>query len=201
VKNFKKYIIICITTIILIIPVFFQVFIEYFTIRESNLTSITVLILGISLLLLVGILIESFAYDSDLFELIKNHDLIDSFINKEKRGIVLFFFSITMIMEELIFRYYSIGILNSLLNLNYYISILISSLAFSIYHIHIWFSFKNLKLLLINLIYPFLMGFYLGYIFLSYGYVSCFIGHYIIAFFMHYSLYRRYNNKKVKNQI
>lgn len=199
--NIKKYIIICIITIILTIPIFFRVFIEYFLIRGINLASILVLFLGISILLLIGILIEIYVYDSHLFELIKNHDVINVLISKNNRVLVLIFFSITMIMEELIFRYYSIGILHSLLNLNYYLTILISSIAFSLYHIHIWFSFKNLKLLLINLIYPFLMGLYLGFIFFSFGFISCVIAHYTIAFFMHYNLYRRYYKNKTKNKI
>ena len=190
--NIKKYIIICIITIILTIPIFFRVFIEYFWIRGINLASILVLFLGISILLLIGILIEIYVYDNHLFELIKNHDVINALIYKNNRVFVLIFFSITMIMEELIFRYYSIGILNSVLNLQYFLTILISSIAFSLYHIHVWFSFNNLKLLLINLIYPFLMGLYLGFIFFSFGFISCVIAHYTIAFFMRYNLYRRY---------
>jgi len=201
VRNIKKYIIICITTILLTIPIFFGVFVQYFLIGEVNLVPILILLLGIPNLLFIGILIEIYAYNSHLFERIKNHDVIDALISKKNRVFVLIIFSITMIMEELIFRYYFIGILDSLLNLNFYLTILISSVAFSVYHIHIWFSFKNLKLLLINLIYSFLMGLYLGYIFLSYGYFSCIIAHYIIAFLMHYNLYRRYKNNKIKNKI
>ena len=199
-RNVKKYIIILITTILLAIPVFFGVFTEYFLIREISLTSISILILGISVLILIGILIEKFVYDADLFELIKFHDVIDTLITKNNREAVLFFFSITMIMEELIFRYYSISIFYSLLNLNYLLTILVSSLAFSFYHIHVWFSFKNYKLLLLNLIYPFLMGLYLGYLFLTFGYFSCIIAHYIIAFLMHYNLYWRYTHNKIKNK-
>lgn len=185
----------------MIIPILFGVFIEFFLIKMINFVSIVILVFGISSLLLIGILIEVFAYDSHLFELIKNHDVIDALIYKNNRVLVLIFFSITMIMEELIFRYYSFGILNSLLNLDYFFTILISSIAFSLYHIHIWFSFKNLKLLLINLIYPFLMGLYLGYIFFSFGFPSCIIVHYIIAFIMHYNLYRLYYQKKIKHKI
>ncbi|MFX1502611.1 MAG: type II CAAX prenyl endopeptidase Rce1 family protein [Promethearchaeota archaeon] len=167
--------------------------------REVNIASISVLILGISILILIGILIELYFYNSKLLELVKKHDVIEALINKNNRGLVLFFFSVTMIMEELIFRYYSIGILNSLLGLNYLSTILISSLAFSLYHIHIWFFFKNLRLLLINLIYPFLMGLYLGYAFLTYGYWSSFLAHFIIALIMHYNLYRLNSDKKFKN--
>ncbi len=200
-RNIKKYIIISITTLLLSIPLFFRVFIEYLSINIINLASILILFLGISFLLLIGVLIEIYVYDNHLFDLVKKHDVIDALLNKNRRGIVLIFFSITMIMEELIFRYYSIGILNSLLDLDYIYTILISSVAFSLYHIHVWFSFKNLRLLMINLIYPFLMGLYLGYIFLSYGYFSCIIAHYVIAFSMHYNLYRRYNNNKFKKKI
>ncbi len=200
-RNIKKYIIICITTLSLSIPLFFRLFIEYLLIKLFTLTSVFIFLLGISVLLLIGVIIEIFAYDRQHLELIKKHDVIDALLNKKNRGLVLFFFSITMLMEELIFRYYSIGILNSLLDLDYITSILISSIAFSLYHIHIWFSIKNLRLLMINLIYPFLMGLFLGYIFLSYGYFSSFIAHFIIAFFMHYNIYRRYTNNKFKNKI
>jgi len=199
--NFKKYIIICIITIILTIPIFFRVFIEYFSIRGINLVSILVLFLGISILLVIGILIEIYVYDSQLFELIKNHDVINVLIYKNNRLLVLVFFSITMIMEELIFRYYSISILNSVLNLHYLLTILISSIAFSLYHIHIWFTSKNIKILFINLIYSFLMGLYLGFIFFSFGFLSCIIAHYTIAFLMHYNLYRRYYKNKLENKI
>ena len=197
-RNVKKYIIICITTIILIIPIFFRVFIEYFLVKEVSITSISVLILGVFILILIGLLIELYFYNSQLLELIKKHDVIEALINKNKRGLVLFFFSVTMIMEELIFRYYSIGILNSLLGLNCLLTILISSIAFSLYHIHVWFSFKNLRLLLINLIYPFLIGLYLGYVFLTYGYWSSLFTHFIIALIMHYTLYKLNINNKFK---
>ncbi len=199
-KNIKKYIVICITTLLLSIPLFFRLFVEYLLINIITLTSVVIFLLGISVLLLIGVIIEIHAYDSQHFELIKKHDVIDALLNKNSRGLVLVLFSITMVMEELIFRYYSFGILNSLLDLNYLLTILISSIAFSLYHIHVWFSFKNLRLLIINLIYPFLMGLYLGYVFLSCGYFSSVIAHFIIAFIMHYNLYRRYNNNKFKNK-
>ncbi|TKJ20358.1 MAG: hypothetical protein CEE43_12620 [Promethearchaeota archaeon Loki_b32] len=166
-----------------------------------NLVSIVILVFGISSLLLIGILIEVFAYNNHLFEIIQNHDVINALIHKNNRLIVWIFFSITMIMEELIFRYYSISILNSYLNSQYFLIILISSITFSLYHIHIWFSFKNLKILFINLIHPFLMGLYLGFIFFSLGFISCVIAHYTIAFFMHYNLYRRYYKNQTKNKI
>ena len=195
-RNVKKYIIISITTIFLIIPLFFRVFIEYFLVRGFSITSISVLILGITILILIGIIIELYFYNSQLLELVEKHDVIEALIKKKNRGLVLIFFSVTMIMEELIFRYYACGILNSLLGLDYLWTILISSIVFSLYHIHIWFSFKNLRLLLINLIYPFLMGLYLGYVFLTYGYWSSFLGHFIIALIMHYNLYRLNKNNK-----
>ena len=200
-KNFRKYIIICIITILLTIPIFFGLFIEFFLIKVINLVSILILVFGISSLLLIGILIEVFAYNNHLFEIIQNHDVINALIHKKNRLTVWIFFTITMIMEELIFRYYSISILNSVLNLHYLLTILISSIAFSLYHIHIWFTSKNLKILFINLIYSFLMGLYLGFIFFSFGFLSCIIAHYTIAFLMHFNLYRRYYKNKLKNKI
>lgn len=192
--NIKKYFIISTTTLILIFPIFFGIFIKFFLINGANLTSITILLLGVFVLLLIGFLIEKYGYDSYLIELIRKHDLVAALTNKTNRIAILIFFLITMLMEELIFRYYSIGILYILLDLDYYIALLVSSLAFSLYHIHIWFSFKNLKLFLINIGYTFLLGMYLGYIFLYFGYVFCFIAHYIIAFSMHFMIYQQNRN-------
>ncbi len=198
-NNFRKYIIICIITIILMIPLFFGVFIEYFLIKMINLISLLILVLGAFGLLFLGFIIEVFAYNDQIFELIKKHDVINTLIHKNNKFVIWILFLITMLMEELIFRYYSIGILNSLLNIQNILIILISSLAFSFYHIHTWFSSKNLKILLINLIFPFLLGLYLGYIFFSFGFLPCIIAHSIIAFFLHYNLYRRYYKNKYKN--
>lgn len=191
-KGIKKYIIICLLTIILIVPMIFGIFIEYFLPRIVNVVSILICVLGVFILVVVGVLIELLVYKKETLKIIQKHDLINSFIQKTNRLILWIFFLITMIMEELIFRYYSIGILNSVLHLDVYLAIIISSGAFSLYHIHTWFSYKNLRILIINLIYPFFLGLYLGLLIFSFGFFSCVVAHLIIAFFMHYNIYRIY---------
>ncbi|MFW9826879.1 MAG: type II CAAX prenyl endopeptidase Rce1 family protein [Candidatus Thorarchaeota archaeon] len=193
-KGIKKYIIICSLTIFLITPIIFDVFTEFLLPRVVNLISILICVLGLFILIVLGALIEFLIYNKETFKIIQKHDLINSFIQKTNRLNLWIFFLITMIMEELIFRYYSIGILTSLLHLNIYLTIIISSGAFSLYHIHTWFSYKNLKILIINLVYPFFMGLYLGLLIFSFGFFSCVVEHLVIASFMHYNIYRMYYN-------
>jgi hypothetical protein len=193
-KGIKKYIIICSLSIFLITPIIFDVFTEFLLPLVVNLVSILVCVLGLFILIVLGALIEILIYNKETLKIIQKHDLINSFIQKTNRLNLWIFFLITMIMEELIFRYYSIGILNSLLHLDIYLTIIISSVAFSLYHIHTWFFYKNLKILIINLVYPFFMGLYLGFLIYSFGFFSCVVAHLVIAFFMHYNVYRIYYN-------
>lgn len=122
----------------------------------------------------------------------RKHDVTNALINGNNRIVILVFFPLTMIMEELIFRYYLVGFLINSLNLEIVSVLFISSLIFSLYHIHTWFSFKNLTLLLINLLFPFLMGIYLGFVLLNFGIIACILIHSILAFSLYYSIYRRY---------
>ncbi|MFX0023097.1 MAG: type II CAAX prenyl endopeptidase Rce1 family protein [Candidatus Hermodarchaeota archaeon] len=191
-KNSVKYIIITVISICLFFPMIFGVYIQYIIVRISDLIFILPFLLGLFVLLSLGRLIEIFIFNIENVELMRKHDVMNALINKNNRFVILFFFPLTMIMEELIFRYYLIGFLRNSLNLEIVSVILISSIVFSLYHIHTWFSFKNLTILLINLVYPFLMGLYLGYIFLNLGILPCILIHYILAFFLYYSLYRRY---------
>ncbi|MFX1420028.1 MAG: type II CAAX prenyl endopeptidase Rce1 family protein [Promethearchaeota archaeon] len=188
----RKYIILSSLLIILTIPIFFGLFIEYFTILELNWNIFLIFIIGILILLFIGKIIEIFGYSNKNVEAIRKQDVINALINKDKRAIIWFFFPIIIIIEELVFRYYGIGILIHILDLESFSAIFISSLIFSSYHIHIWFRYKNLKILLINLGYPFLMGLYIGYMFLKLGFIPCIIIHYIIALIMYYGIYRRY---------
>ena len=105
---------------------------------------------------------------------------------------MVFFFPIIMIIEELIFRFYIIAILINQVELEALVAVFISSLVFSIFHIHTWFSYKSLRILLVNLIFPFLLGLYNGYIFLTMGIIPCVIIHYIIVLNLYYNLYKRY---------
>jgi len=188
----RKYIILGSLLISLTIPMFFRVYLEYFTIRELNWFITLILIIGLLILLFLGKIIEIFGYNSKNVEVIRKQDVINAFTNRNNRPIIWFFFPIIIIIEELIFRYYSIGILVHLLELESLAAIFISSLIFSFFHIHIWFRYKNLMILLINLGYPFLMGLYIGYIFLKLGIIACIIIHYTIALTLYYNIYRRY---------
>ncbi|MFX1389409.1 MAG: type II CAAX prenyl endopeptidase Rce1 family protein [Promethearchaeota archaeon] len=191
-RGFKKYILICIVTILLSIPIICGVFIEFLQLRVINIISILIFFLGLFILLLLGFIIEVFIYNSEIFEIIQKHDVVNSFIKRSNRFSTWIFFFITMIMEELIFRYYSIGVLNSVLHLDIYLTILISSAAFSLYHIHTWLSYKDLKILIVNLVYPFFLGLYLGLLIFSFGLFSDIFAHSFIAFLMHYNIYRIY---------
>ena len=191
-ENSFKYIIIVIISAILFIPMFFGVYIEHLFVRELNFYSILFLLSGLLILLSIGKLIEIFIFNKKIIELMKKHDVTNALINKDNRIIIWLFFPLTMIMEELIFRYYLISFLIYSIKLEVISVIFISSLVFSLYHIHTWFSFKNITILMINLGYPFLMGIFIGYIFLRFGIIPCILIHYILAFSLYYHIYRKY---------
>ncbi|MFX1309236.1 MAG: type II CAAX prenyl endopeptidase Rce1 family protein [Promethearchaeota archaeon] len=192
----RKYIILCGLLIILTTPMFFGVYLEYFTIKELDWFIIVIFIIGLLVLLFLGKIIEIFGYNNKNVEVMRKQDVINTFINKNNKIIIWFFFPIIIIIEELIFRYYSLGILVHVLELDSIIAIPISSLIFSLFHIHIWFRYKNLTILLINLGYPFLMGLYIGYVFLKLGIIPSIIIHYTIALTLYYNIYRRYFKTK-----
>ncbi|MFX1329621.1 MAG: CPBP family intramembrane glutamic endopeptidase, partial [Promethearchaeota archaeon] len=159
---------------------------------EINGYIVLIFIIGIIILLFLSKIIEVFAYNNENVEVIKKQDVINAFINRNNRVIIWFFFPMIIIIEELVFRYYTIGFLVYSLKLESVVVIFISSLIFSVFHIHIWFRYKDLTVLVINLGYPFLMGLYFGYIFLKLGIIPCIIVHFIIAISLYYNIYRRY---------
>lgn len=191
----KKSTVISIISIVLIIPILFGVYTENFIVRDADLYTILLLILGFSLLLFIGKIINYFGFNNYDIELMRRHDVINAFINNN-RIVLWIFFPITMIMEELIFRYYLISFLATTLQLKIILSILISSIAFSLYHIHTWFSYKSQAILLINLSYTLLLGLYLGYLFYTLGFIVCILIHYLIALYLYYNLYRK-NFRKI----
>ena len=188
----KKYIIISSLFIILTIPLFFGIFIEYFTIRVLNWFVILIFILGLFLLLFLDKIIEIFGYDNKNVEVMRAHDVINAFINKNYRFTMCFFLLIIVIVEELIFRYYIIGVLTYSSKLESLTVIFISSLIFSLFHIHIWFRYRNLQIFLINLSSPFLLGFFNGYILITLGLLPCIAIHYAIVLYLYYGIYKRY---------
>ncbi len=195
-ENIRKYAIICTISIILIIPIFFEVFIDFLFIWQINIDIFLILLLGLFGLLFIGKLIEIFVFNSQNIEIMKKHDVINALIKKNNKLVLWIFFPITMIMEELIFRYYLISVIILLFKLDFFSSILISSIIFSLYHIHTWFFFKNLTILIINLIYSFILGLFNGFVFLTLGLFPCIIFHSAIAFFFYYNIFRRYFKMK-----
>ncbi|MFX0039627.1 MAG: CPBP family intramembrane glutamic endopeptidase [Promethearchaeota archaeon] len=179
---------------------FFGVFFEYFIIIELDWFTFLIFLIGLLVLLFLGKLIEIFGYSSKSVEVIRKQDVLNAFINRDNKSIIWLFFPVIIIIEELIFRYYSIGILVQILKMESIAAIFISSLAFSLFHIHIWFRYKNLKILLLNLIYPFFIGFYIGYLFLKLGIIMCVLIHFLIALTLYYNLYKRYfkKNSRIK---
>lgn len=195
-ENIRKYAIISTISIILIIPIFFEVFIDFLFIWHINIDIFLILLLGLFGLLFISKLIEIFVFNSQNIEIMKKHDVINALRKKNNKLVLWIFFPITMIMEELIFRYYLISVIMLLFKLDFFSSILISSIIFSLYHIHTWFFFKNLTILIINLIYSFILGLFNGFVFLTLGLFPCIIFHSAIAFFFYYNIFRRYFKMK-----
>ncbi len=192
----RKYIIIVVVFALLTIPIFFGIYVETIFLQVSNLYAMIVLFSGLVVLLLIGELIDIFGFNIESLEAIKEHDVIQALTEKKNRLSTLLFFIITMIMEELIFRYYLISFLFHSLDLNIVLALLISSLFFSLYHIHTWFTFKNVRILGIFLSNSFLLGLFLGFIFLSLGFFYCILIHSIIAFLFYFNLVNRYFKRK-----
>ena len=191
-EKIRKYTLIVNIFIILIIPTFLGIYREYFFIREFNLNVVLILIFGFIIFFIMGKLIEIYAYNDNRIEVLKKQDIINAFISKKNLVVIWIFFPIIMIIEELIFRFYIIAILINQVELEALVAVFISSLVFSLFHIHTWFSYRSIRILLVNLIFPFLLGLYNGYIFLTMGIIPCAIIHYIIVLNLYYNLYKRY---------
>ncbi len=191
-ENNQKYAIICLITLILTIPLFFDFYVEYLFISEFSLYTLFIFLGGLFVLLSIGELIDVFGFTKENLDIIKKHDIIDALIEKRSRLAIIFLFLITMIMEELIFRNYLINFFIRTLKLHVILGIFISSLAFSFYHIHIWFNYKDLRIFVIYFINSFLLGLFNGIMFLTLGLITCIIIHTSLAFLFYYNLYKRY---------
>ena len=187
----KKYLAIISTVIVLIVPIFFGFYADFLTVSEISLEILLFLLIGLVLLLVLGKVMELFLYGNKSKEKMKQHDVIGAFLNEEGKIVLLVFFPLTMIMEELIFRYYLIGFLLNPLNLKIISAIMISSLIFSLYHIHTWFRFKDLKILISYLIFSFLLGIYNAYLLFTLGIFACIIVHFSLVFMIYYNLYKK----------
>ena len=195
-QNIKKYLTIIIVVIILIIPIVFGFYNEYFTCNVLNYYVILIIIVGFLILLIFGKFIEIYAYDEKSIQIMKQHDVIDSLIENKNTSVLLIFFLLTMVMEELIFRYYVISFLLFQLRLEVFWALLISSVIFSLYHIHTWFSYKNIRISIIYIGYSFFMGLFLGFTLLMVGIFPCILIHSSLAYMMYYSIYRKHFKQK-----
>ncbi len=187
----KKYLAITITVILLIIPIFFGIYIDFLVAGEISLEILLFLLIGFAFLLGLGKLMEFLMYSEKSKELMKGHDVITALLNGNDVKVLLIFFPLTMVMEELIFRYYLIGVFLYELNVSILLATIISSVIFSLYHLHIWFRFKNLKILITYLITSFLLGIYNAFILLTLGIFACVIVHIILVFILYYNLYKK----------
>ena len=188
----RKYGILGILCVILIIPLLFGTYIEYLFIQQLNFTVFIVLFCGIIMFLLIDKFIVDYGYNDTSFEALKTHDVINALITRENKAVIWIFLLMIMIIEELIFRYYLIGILLMQARLEVIWAIIISSSIFSLYHIHIWFKFKNLRVLMIYLINSFFLGLFNGYILLTLGLIPCILIHYGLVLLLYYGIYKRY---------
>ena len=191
-EKIRKYTLISITFILLIVPIFLGIYNEYFFIRELDVNVVLILIFGFIIFLIIGKIVEVFVYNDENIGVIKKQDVIYAFISKKNLIVIWIFFPIIMIIEELIFRFYIIAILINQVQLEALVAVFISSSVFSIFHIHTWFSYRNVRILLVNLIFPFFLGLFNGYIFLTLGIIPCIVIHYIIVLNLYYNLYKRY---------
>ena len=187
----KKYLAIISTVIVLIIPIFFGIYADFLSISEISLDILLLLLIGFVLLLVLGKVMEIFLYGKKSKEIMNQHDVIRVFLNEEGKIVLLVFFPLTMIMEELVFRYYLIGFLLNHLNLELISTIMISSLIFSLYHIHTWFRFKDLKILISYLIFSFILGIYNAYLLFALGIFACIITHTVLVIILYYNLYKK----------
>ncbi|HEY0089070.1 MAG TPA: CPBP family intramembrane glutamic endopeptidase [Candidatus Lokiarchaeia archaeon] len=154
------------------------------------------IILVITILFFAKI-VEIYCYDEKTVNLMRFQDVICVLITKRNKAILWIFFPLTMVMEELIFRYYLISFIVFQLKSEDVFAIIVSSIIFALYHVHFLLKFRNARIVLIFVGFSFLLGLLNGFILLTIGLIPCILVHYSIAFLMYYSFYRRYfKNKK-----
>jgi len=198
VKTYTKNVIIIIVVFIAIIPLFYGYNLQNVVILTFNFNLFAVLALGLVILFLLGRLIFSTLLDEKSILQMENHDLVDSFIKKNQKWVKWFIFPLTMLMEELIFRFYAISIIINPIKLNPFLAVIISSSIFAAYHIHFWIRFKNFRIFISFFILSFFLGLLNGYAFIYFGLLVCFIIHYGMAFELYFYLYRKFYVKKQK---
>ena len=197
-KKHNKDILIIVVVLISLIPLFFGYYVQNIIIFSFDPIQFLFLLSGIVLLFLLGRIIFLKIINEKSINQMKNHELIESFINENEKWVKWLIFPLTMLMEELLFRFHAITILINLINLNSILAVLISSSIFSIYHIHFWFRYHDFRIFLSYLILSFFLGLLNGYTFIHYGLIACVIIHYGMAFELYYYLYRKFYTESQK---
>lgn len=191
-----KFVIKLIIVMFLITPIFFGFNIEYLLPRKIDLLIFSILIVGIIIISVLSYMTVQYQISEKMFDKIKSHEIINAFINSEFFPLYSSFL-ITMIMEELIFRFYIVGLLIYFIKEIY--AVLISSAFFSIFHLHTWFSHRDKGITVIYLIYSLLLGLLLAYVFLNLGIVISIFIHYCLALTFYYEIYRKFKIKDSQN--
>ncbi len=188
--NIKHYLVL-VSVIFCMIPPFFGIFIKLIIISQFNVLILSLIIIGLIILYLMGKAFEKYGNTQDTLKLMSHHDLISALLNKNNKVVLFFFFPLTMVMEEFLFRFYSIGILYIVINLGPLESILMSSLIFSVYHLHFWFKFKNRRITIIFIIFSFFLGLLNGFVLLTIGLPFCILIHYLLAFILYLNISKK----------
>lgn len=187
----KKYIAITAVVILLIIPIFFGIYIDFLIVRFFSLEVVLLFLVGFVFLLGLGKIIEVLLYNDRSREKMKQNDVVNGLLNEKNIIVLLVFFTLIMIMEELIFRYYLIGLLLNQLMIGIMFSIILSSIIFSISHIHIWFRYRDIRITVSYFISSFLLGIYNAFALLTVGIFACIIIHTVLVFVSYYNLYKK----------
>ncbi|MFX1288938.1 MAG: type II CAAX prenyl endopeptidase Rce1 family protein, partial [Promethearchaeota archaeon] len=182
----KKYIAITAVVILLIIPIFFGIYIDFLIVRFFSLEVVLLFLVGFVFLLGLGKIIEVLLYNDRSREKMKQNDVVNGLLNEKNIIVLLVFFTLIMIMEELIFRYYLIGLLLNQLMIGIMFSIILSSIIFSISHIHIWFRYRDIRITVSYFISSFLLGIYNAFALLTLGIFACIIIHTVLVFVSYY---------------
>ena len=190
-KFSKKYLTITLVVILLIVPIFFGIYIDFLIVSVLSLDVVLFLLVGFVVLLGLGKVMEVLLYNDRSRELMKQQDVVNALLNEKNIIALLVFFTLIMIMEELIFRYYLIGLLLNQLMIGIIPSIIVSSIIFSISHFHIWFRYKDIRITVSYFISSFLLGIYNAFALLTFGIFACIIIHTVLVFISYYNLYKK----------
>ncbi len=176
-----------IIVIILIIPLIFGFNKEFIFPSNISLVDLIIIILGIIFLLIFGILFLTPFFKTQHFEKMKKHEVVKAFINKNYKALYRSFL-LSMIIDEMIFRFYIAGALIQYLEM---INVIIlSSIIFSIYHIYIWFVLKDIKIVCVYLVYTFLLGLLNAFILFHLGLIFCIVIHYLLVLMSYWKIYK-----------